>query len=175
MAYLTLRTEDHTQIRFLVSARISEDEFSDEQIGSDVILGVASDHVFESVIDGIDTSVLTGTALTTAEAAKDSTDPDVDTFLTDVLNDTQRKQFRRAVVYRCAALSTMSFREKKNETIGNYTEMLEVEKSVEKQDRLFRRCESEIRNLRDAFPNDAFPSAVNAIPKFKLFALTSTR
>ena len=80
MAYLTLRTEDNTQIRFLVSARISEDEFSDEQIGSDVILGVASDHVFESVIDGIDTSVLTGTALTTAEAAKDSTDPDVDTF-----------------------------------------------------------------------------------------------
>ena len=171
MAYLTLRTADYTQIRFLVDSRITLNELSNAQIDSDVILGTSSDHVFESLVNGINTEVLTGDALVTAINEIDNPDPDVDTFIADVLNVKQQNQFIRAVVFRAAGLAVQSVRQLDAETTGVITHKFETEKAETKQMEYFRRSESEIRSLRDDLPNDAFPSVVNAIPRFRLFAI----
>lgn len=104
MATLTLSDAQVIEVRLLLGSHLTTDDVSDEQIRSQVILGAASDYVFEKIREGMDIASLPANEQTIARRFADETDDDITNFINVVLKPPQRGQMERAVMYRCAGL-----------------------------------------------------------------------
>ena len=170
---LTLTTNELAEIRLLVGARVTSFELTDAQIQSDIVLGTATDFVYESVRKDIDLTKLDATQAAAATRVYDDTEDDVDAFVSDVLKPPQNNQFRRAVFFYGAGLCIPMVQQIESESAGTITQKLQTQQWQQKQANYFARSNDEINKIRDAFPDDAFQSSAAQAPKINFFTLTN--
>ena len=174
MATLLLNQDELAEVRLLVGKNIKEDMLTDFEIQSGVVLGAASDYVFEKVREGLDLSKLTDVERTIAERFRDETDDDIVRFSTEVLKPPQEQQMRRAVIYRSAGLCVAIVNQVISESAANITTRIQNRAWEVLQASLFTRADEEIERLRQAFPDDAFPTqAEQALAAYNIFSVTS--
>ena len=170
MATLTLTDEEVAEVSLLIGA---SNPLSAEQIRSNVILGTASDYVFEEIRKGMNVEALTPSERAIAERFADETEDDIANFVNVVLKPPQRSQMRRAVMYRCAGLCVPIVQQLSSESAGGISQRLTIQQWEIKQAGFFQRADEEITRLNEAFPDDAFSEEpARKLPKYTLFAST---
>ena len=165
---------DVAEVISLVSAAQVPSDLREYNVRSDVLFGEALDYVYEKCRENIDLSKLTDAERMIAERSEDETPDDIEMFIDSVLKPPQRKQFKRAVKYRAAGIAvgmTIS-----QEAFSGTGEPFTYGKNdwEKLRDQYWQQADDNIARLRDAFPDDAFPSKVeNALAKYRTFALTN--
>ena len=168
--------EEFIEVVGLVSStQIADDTIIKDRAQSDAVFGEAVDYVYESCRENIDLSKLTQAERVIAEREHDDTADDIDMFVSRVLKPPQRKQFKRAVMYRMAGtLVAMTISQEAYTALGEPMQYGRKNSWSDLRDQYWQQADDNIARLRDAFPDDAFPSKVdNALAKYRTFALTN--
>ena len=175
MANVTLTDNQVIEVRMQVGTDVTESELSDAQITSDTTLGSACDYVYEKVREGIDLSKLTEQERTIAQRARDETPDDLTNFVNTILKPPQRTQFSRAIIFRTAGMCATIVKRLESETASGITKRIQERKALELRNVLFESADAEIERLRQAFPDDAFPTdSERILPKYNLFTTTGS-
>jgi len=173
MAALTLTDNELAEVRLQIGNNITADHISDSQIASSTILEAACDYVFEKVREDIDISVLDADEQLIAERVADEAPDNITNFINTVLKPPQRQQIRRAIIYRCSGLAVQVVSTLLAENAGSINQRMQARPWEVIQASLFLRADEEIQRLRDAFPDDAFPSeSETTSATYNLFSLT---
>ena len=172
MATLAITEAECDEVRLQIGNKITTDQLSNEQIRAGTVLGAASDYVLERVREGIDLTKLTSDERIIAERFRDEAPDDIANFVNVVLKPPQVQQMRRAVIYRTAGLGVQIVETLLAENTGNLGQRVQPRAWEILQASLFDRADEEITRLREAFPDDAFPSeSQRAAARYNLFAV----
>lgn len=175
MAKLQLTDDEIKEVRALVGITISDQELPDETITMEVFLGAASDYVYETILNRIDTSSQAYAQLDQDERdlitrTRDEAAEDIANFVNVVLKPPQRLQFRRAIMTRTAGVLSESFSHHVREDVIGISTSFDRKDFEKHRDFLFDQCEKEIHRIGTAFVNDIFPDFV--MPPFSMFTIT---
>ena len=178
MATLVLTGAEVTEVRQMAGIRLTIADVPDTLIISSMVLGAASDHVFEAIRASMDLSKLSDADRAIAERFADESDDDIANFVNQVLKPPQRSQMRRAVLYRAVGNLIVSIQQVGNEragliaqTVSNTpTQSSRVADWKQKRDHFYELAAEELRLLGDAFGDDAFGPRTVRTGTFKLFA-----
>ena len=159
MAFITLTDDELAEVRLHLGNRVTSQQISDEQLRSKTIEQAASDYVLESILKDINVHAL-GDAQDEYVDIRDGTADEsaITSFLNTALKIPQLEQFRRAVIYRAAGLAAGAVDRQLSEGAIGINQRVAAKPWEVLQASLFQRCDEEIERLRNAFPNDAFPS-----------------
>lgn len=177
MATLALTDDELTEVRLQLGNRVTTTDLSDAQIRSQTVLGAASDYVLEKVREGLDLNKLTDAERTIAERIRDESADDIANFVNVLLKPPQRSQFRRAVIFRTAGMCAPLVSTLLSESAAGIAQRIQARPWEVIQANLFLRSDEEINLLRDAFPDDAFPTeeeSVKARGLYELFTVTES-
>ena len=179
MATLALTGQEVSEVRLMAGNRLTAEQVPDTLITSTMVLGSASDYVFERVRRALDLDKLSDAERLVAERFADETDDDIANFINQVLKPPQRFQMRRGVLYRCTGNLIVSVQQVGTERAGLIAQTVaNVPGSVsrasdwkQKRDHFFEMADDELLLLEDAFKTDAFerPKPAN----FTLFGLST--
>ncbi len=159
MANMTFTDAEVAEVRFHTgSGGRDPNKLTDDAIKSDSVLGSACDYVYEQVLNGIDLDALTTAERDIVDRDADDVEDDITAFINTVLKPPQRKQFRRAIVYRSAGILVQSLDDVEYVGAVGITDRLAKKDWRHVQTGLYGLSEDEIRRLRNAFHDDAFPS-----------------
>lgn len=175
MATLALTSEEIVEVRLQLGNRITASDLTDAQITGKTTLGSASDYVLEKVRDGLDLDKLSDSERTIAERLRDETADDIASFVNNVLKPPQVEQFRRSVIFRCAGMCAPLVSTVLSESAAGIAQRIQARPWEVLQASLFLRADEEITLLRNAFPDDAFPTVVEGAAKrgnYNFFAIT---
>ena len=176
MARYALTDVEVSEVRLQIgkqpSGRVLAAGLSDDEIRGDSTLGAAFDYVYEKCRQGLDLSKLTSAERDIAERVRDDNPDDVSAFINQILKAPQVSQFRRAVIYRTAGICVPLIIHVLQESGAGLTLQQEPRDWESLQAALFARADEEIDRLRNAFPDDAFPSISQRKP-IPLFATVS--
>lgn len=173
MAYITLTDAELAEARLHLGNKVTASDITDAQLRSKTFHDAASDYVLENLLKDVDVSKL-GDAMDEYEDIRDgtATESEITSFLNAALKIPQLEQFRRSVIYRLAGLAAPVVDRKLSEGAIGINQRVQAKSWEIVQASLFTRCDEEISRLRDAFPDDAFPSASqSATANYTLFGL----
>lgn len=164
MATLVLTASEVAEVRQMAGNRLTAADVSDALITGDMVLGAASDYVFEAVRASMDLSKLSPADRAIAERFYDEADDDIANFVNQVLKPPQRSQMRRSVMYRSVGNLIVSIQQVGSEraglvqqTLSNVpTQSSRVADWTQKRDHFYALADDELRLLGDAFGDDAF-------------------
>lgn len=175
MATLQLTDTEIAEIQVLIGNATAIRGLAPAEIRSGIILGAASDYVFERIRQSLNIEELpTEEAKTAARRFADDTDDDIANFIAIVLKPPQQQQIKRAVIYRCAGLCVPIVKEVTQETAAGIQQGLRSQSLDEKQENFFQRADEEILRLNKAFNSDAFSGSF-AAKKARVTLFTATR
>ena len=177
MATLVLTAEEVREARFMAGSRLTAEHVPDSLITGSLVLGAASDYVFEKVRQSLDLSKLSAADRVIAERFADERDDDIANFVNQVLKPPQRQQMRRGVLYRCTGNIIVAVQQISNEragligqTVANVPTQASATDWEKKRDHFYRLADGEIERLNNAFGDDAFGTA-SRVPKYTLITL----
>jgi len=186
MAALQLDTTEIISVRREIALNLTEVEVPDDAITDTLILGSATDFVFERVRENMQISGdafdslsdSAKTAITSALSRDTAGDNEITGFINNALAPPQQQQFRRAVMFRLAGLLIPKVSQVLSESAGSIAQRFQNVQWEVRQLSLFARVEEEIVFIRNAFPDDIFVDATNqetisALANYTLFSTTN--
>ena len=164
MATLILTAEEVAEVRLMAGVRLKTDDVPDALITGTMVLGAASDYVFEKVRESLDLDKLSATDRIIAERFADETDDDIANFVNTVLKPPQASQFRRAVLYRSVGNLIVAVQQVGEERAGLLSQNVSnattgvgrISDWKAKRDHYYALADDELRLLDKAFTDDAF-------------------
>ena len=155
----TLTDDELKEIRYHVGNRVSDTDLPDEVINSQSVLGASLDFVLSMIRKSIDMTKLPDLSADERDALvhlPDEGPQDIARFVNIVLKGPQQRQFRRAVIYRCAGIALTAIARSTGDSFTGFSTRVAQTPLQFQQQHLFLLSATEVVLIREQFPDDVF-------------------